>query len=406
MSTQTPKRILILSSRVGSGHVAAAAALERIFRRLPGLEVCNMDAMDYSTWLHDLTYSGLYFPMSRIAPWLMEWGYRAHHRPFATEPTLPTWDRLNAVRLTRRILEYRPDLTICTHFMPANLVGHLVATGRLTTSLSVVTTDYDVHGIWLGRTFSRYFVALEEARAHCCALGLPEERISVSGIPVDPVFEEPFDRSAALARHGLQPELPAVLVSAGTTGNSAIRQVIEQLHHVRRPIQVVVVCGRNQRLRRMIEALVADNQRFRVLGFSEEMPDLIRLSSLFIGKPGGLTAAECMAGGLPMLIIDPLPGQEERNSHHLLEEGVAMRCDDMTTIAYKVDRILGEPGLLAQMRSRARAFGRPDAARTLADVVLSDQSAPIQLSRTQRQQMIAVATGQTAAPAHIRRRSV
>jgi processive 1,2-diacylglycerol beta-glucosyltransferase len=406
MSTHPSKRILILSSRVGSGHIAAAAALERAFRRLPGLEVCNLDAMDYSTWLHDVTYSGLYFPMSRIAPWLMDWGYQASHRPFSTEPTLPIWDRLNATRLTRFIREYRPDLTICTHFMPANLVGHLVATGRLTTSLSVVTTDYDVHGIWLGRTFSRYFVALEEAKAHCCALGLPEERITVSGIPVDPVFEEPFDRTAALARHGLQPELPIVLVSAGTTGKSAIRQVVEQLLHVRQPIQVIVVCGHNQQLRRMIETLVGEHDRFRVLGFSEEMPDLIRFSSLFIGKPGGLTAAECMAAGLPMLIIDPLPGQEERNSHHLLEEGVAMRCDDMTTIAYKVDRILGQPGLLVRMRTRAHAFGRPDAARTLAQVALSDQSAPIQLTRTQRRQMIAVATGQAAAPDPASRRSV
>jgi len=160
------RRVLILSSRVGSGHITAAAALERVFRRIPNVEVCNLDAMDLSTRLHQITYTGLYFPMARVAPWLMDWGYHLSNRPFATEPTLPIWDRLNAATLIRFVREYNPDIAICTHFMPAGILGQLIASGQLSTSLSIVTTDYDFHGIWLDRTFSRYFVALDETKAH------------------------------------------------------------------------------------------------------------------------------------------------------------------------------------------------------------------------------------------------
>jgi processive 1,2-diacylglycerol beta-glucosyltransferase len=360
------------------------------------VEVCNLDAMDLSTRIHQITYSGLYFPMARVAPWLMEWGYQISDRPFATEPTLSIWDRLNAAPLARFVREYSPDITICTHFMPAGIVGQMIARGQIATSLSVVITDYDFHGIWLGRTFSRYFVALEETKAHCCALGLAEDRVIVSGIPVDPVFEAPFDRAAVLAKYGLCPDAPIVLVSAGASGNTSARRVVEQLMHVRHNLQAIVVCGRNEPLRRAIEALAAPQaERFRVLGYTEQMPDLMRLATLFIGKPGGLTAAECMAAGLPMLIIEPLPGQEDRNCNHLLEEGAAMRCNELTTIAHKVDRVLGDPGLLARMRSGARHFGRPGAARAIAEAALADLVQPIQLDREQRRRIVAAASGRT-----------
>jgi processive 1,2-diacylglycerol beta-glucosyltransferase len=350
--------------------------------------------MDLSTRIHQITYSGLYFPMARIAPWLMEWGYQISNQPFATEPTLPIWDRLNAAPLARFIREYQPDIVICTHFMPAGITGHLIARGQLATSLSVVLTDYDFHGIWLSRTFSRYFVALEETKAHCCALGLSEDRVIVSGIPVDPAFEQPFDRAGLLAMYGLRPDAPIVLVSAGASGNSSARLVVQQLLDARDDLQVVVVCGHNQALQREITAMVAPkSERFLVLGFSDRMPDLMRIATLFIGKPGGLSAAECMAAGLPMLIVDPLPGQEDRNCNHLLEEGVAMRCNEITAIGYKIERILSEPGLLGRMRDRARRFGSPGAARAIAEAALANQPEPIQLSRQQRRRIIALAAG-------------
>ena len=387
------KRVLILSASVGSGHVTAGAALERAFRGTPGVEAHHTDALALASGLLRTTYSGVYFPMARVAPWLMELGYQAQHRPFANEPALPLWDRLNAAPLARYIRAFQPDITVCTHYMPANMVGHLLARGQIATSLAIATTDYDFHGSWFCQHFSRYFVATEATRAYCCALGLPAGRVVAAGIPVDPALAAPADRAALLARHGLRADQPIVLLSAGASGAGPARQVAGQLRRARADLQVVVVCGRSQALREAIAALVGADARFRVLGFCDHMPDLLRLATLFIGKPGGMAAAECMAAGLPMLIVEALPGQEERNCDHLLAEGAARRCRDLAALPYAVDSILGDPGLLGRMRAGARRLGRPNAARAIAELSLAEPLAPIRLSRAQRRQIVAAASG-------------
>jgi processive 1,2-diacylglycerol beta-glucosyltransferase len=109
---------------------------------------------------------------------------------------------------------------------------------------------------------------------------------------------------------------------------------------------------------------------FRVLGYTNEMHRWMQMSDLFIGKPGGLTTAECLASGLPMVIVSPIPGQEDRNSDHLLEKGIAIKCNEFTTLPYKIDGLFSEPGRLETMRRNALAFGRPHAAMTIADTLL------------------------------------
>jgi len=150
------------------------------------------------------------------------------------------------------------------------------------------------------------------------------------------------------------------------------------LMKLRNAAQTVVVCGSNAELRREIETLTLSMaDKFRVLGFTSDMPDLVRAATLFIGKPGGLTASECMAAGTPMVIVLPIPGQEERNSDYLLEEGAAVRCNDIETVEFKIDQLLDNPERLAQLRANARRIGRPDAATVIAATTLADENAPV-----------------------------
>jgi processive 1,2-diacylglycerol beta-glucosyltransferase len=202
-----------------------------------------------------------------------------------------------------------------------------------------------------------------------------------------------------MRRYALEEEVPTILISAGAVGSGPTREIVAQVMQLRREVRAVVVCGRNIELRREVEAqVISQAQRFRVLGFSDDMPNLMRVSSLLIGKPGGLTASECMAAGLPMLIVNPIPGQEERNSDHLLEEGAAMRANQLTTLAFKVERILGEPGRLEQMRQNARRLGRPDAAEVIVDTLLRDTPVPLMITPAVQKQIAEVAAGVTLPP--------
>src|SRR4029453_9600934 len=132
------------------------------------------------------------------------------------------------------------------------------------------------------------------------------------------------------------------------------------------------------------EIVGAENPRFRVLGYTDRMHELMQLSDLFIGKPGGLTTSEALACALPMCVVSPIPGQEERNSDHLLEKGVAIKANELTTLPWKIDRLLDDPKRLAVMRANALKFGRPHAARDVVHTLIEDQLSPLVLDKAQR----------------------
>ena len=237
--------------------------------------------------------------------------------------------------------------------------------------------------MWLTRVFHRYFVAIDETKAHLAALGLPAERITVSGIPIDPVFAEPVDRAAVRAEFGLHVEKPTLLLSAGALGVGPTEFVVERLRALRTDAQTIVICGKSEELRERLAAKT--DARFHLLGYTDRMHDLMKISDLFIGKPGGLTTSEALACGLPMAIISPIPGQEERNTDHLLEEGAAIKFNELTTIPFKLDRLLNHPARWDAMRENARRFSHPHAARTIVETLLTDETQPFTLDADQRE---------------------
>jgi processive 1,2-diacylglycerol beta-glucosyltransferase len=238
-------------------------------------------------------------------PQLVGWWYQASDEPWKTDTFRLLFDRINADPLTRFIREFRPTITVCTHFMPAGIVAQLLAEGAIDTRLAIVTTDYDFHSMWLSPRFNRYFVALEETKVHLMALGLPEDRITVSGIPVDPAFEAPINRDDVLAHYHLQPDLPVILVSAGAAGIGPAREAVQQIMNMQDPIAGDRCVRQKRRTARRTDRTGREPQakRFRVLGFTDDMPSLMKIATILIGKPGGLTSSEAMAAGLPMVII-------------------------------------------------------------------------------------------------------
>jgi processive 1,2-diacylglycerol beta-glucosyltransferase len=384
------KRVLIISTSAGTGHVRAAQALEKEFAADPRVgQVIHEDALKFTNKLFRDFYSTLYMKLVRNAPDVLGWVYRASDEPWKGEAARSQLDRLNTQKLIKFIREYDPHITVCTHFMPAGIISHLMEKEQLETNHSIVVTDFDCHAMWLSRLFQRYFVALDETKAHLEALGLPAERITVSGIPIDPVFAQPVDRKAARLTYGLHPEKTTLLLSAGALGVGPTELVVERLQHLRHDTQTIVICGRSEDVReRVLRAIGGHNPRFCILGYSDRMHELMRISDLFIGKPGGLTTSEALACGLPMAVFSPIPGQEERNSDHLLEEGAGIRCNELTTLPFKIDRLLDQPDRLAAMRRAAAAMGRPRAARTVVQTLLDDDLPPLVLAP---QQMEAIA---------------
>jgi processive 1,2-diacylglycerol beta-glucosyltransferase len=377
------RRVLILAAGIGSGHNIAAGVLESCFRTAPDVEtVQELDILESTNEVYRTLYDDGYFAMVDAVPWLVGWGYDAKDPPFKLAPWISLWDRINTTSTVKAIKAFRPDIVVCTHFLPTRLVSLMLTRGVLDARLAVVTTDYDFQGLWLTSPFNHFFVARDETKAHMAAIGVPADRITVSGIPVQPGLADAIDHDAVLNRYDLRPDRPILLISAGAAGGTYTQTIVQQTFQLRNDFQAVVVCGRNEQLKSQIEGLVAlRRDRYRVLGYTTDMPDLMRAATLFVGKPGGLSSSECMAAGLPMILIHPIPGQEVRNSDFLLEEGAAVRCNYETTVGYKIDQLLAEPDRIARMAESARQIGRPEASAQIASSVLADQSAPLWISQ-------------------------
>ena len=372
------KKVLILSVSAGAGHLRAAEALERAFHlKDPALEVRHIDTLQYTNKIFRHLYSKAYIEMVNKMPEVLGWLYDHLDKPWKNERRRLALDKLNTRPFVKMLKEYQPDITVCTHFLPAEIISWLKAKERLGCRQSIVVTDFDVHAMWLCHHYERYFVALDETRIHLEKLGIPRDKITVSGIPIDPVFAEQKSRREMRAKHGLRQDVTTILLSAGGFGVGPIEHILKSLMtDMRNPAQVIALCGRNQKLKNRIDHLAAGlspDRRFSIkaVGHTTAVDEYMSASDILLGKPGGLTTSEALAKGLVFVIVNPIPGQEERNSDHLLEEGVAIRCNNLPVLADKIDLLLNNPERMNAMRSNARRMARPQAATEVVARLLS-----------------------------------
>lgn len=373
------RKVLVLSASAGAGHVRAAQAIERALAEMGAAqEVHHIDTLEYTNKVFHNLYSKAYIDMVNKAPTLLGWLYDQFDKPWKNERRRLAFDKLNTRPFVKMLKQHQPDIVICTHFLPAEIISWLKAKKRLDTRQAIVVTDFDVHAMWLCHHYEHYFVALEETRVHMERLGVPGHKIRVTGIPIDPVFTRKKDRLAMCRKHGLKSDRTTILVSAGGFGVGPIENLMRLLLELQHPVQVIAICGRNKGLKKQIDELTARLPGshpvvIKPIEYTTEMDEYMAAADIVLGKPGGLTTSEALAMGLVFVIVNPIPGQEERNADHLLEEGVAIRCNNLPTLPYKIDRLLDDPTRFKAMQSRTQALARPRAAFDIITTLLSLQ---------------------------------
>lgn len=365
------KKVLILSAAVGAGHLRAAEALEKAFKlQNAAAEIRNVDVLNYTNPLFRTLYGKAYIDMVNTMPEVLGWMYDSLDKPWQNERRRLALDRLNAQPFIKFLKEYKPDIAVCTHFLPAEIISWLTAKQKISFPQAIVVTDFDVHAMWLCHHFERYFVALEETRVHLEKLGIPPEKITVSGIPIDPVFAQKKDKTEMREKYSLEKDKLTILVSAGGFGVGNIEYLLTALADLETPAQILAVCGRNAELKTKLEKLSReklDNERvnFKPIGFTTEMDEYMSAADLIVGKPGGLTTSEALAKGLIFVIVNPIPGQEERNSDHLLEKGAAIKCNNLPTLAYKIDQLISDKSRFETMKENVLRLANPKSAEII-----------------------------------------
>ncbi|MEP6723029.1 MAG: glycosyltransferase [Variovorax sp.] len=375
-------QLLILSVSAGNGHVRAAQALAATAETLnPPCSAVHVDAMAHVAGGFRKVYTDWYIQLVNRAPEL--WSYlhqKADSTPHsATSQRLRRGiERVSAGALLREIHRTKPKAIVCTHFLPAELLMRERNRGRLDCPVWLQVTDYDLHNMWIVPGMAGYLAATEEVAFRMRARGLPADRIHVTGIPVMPVFSQPdapeLARDACVSRLGLDPARKVILMASGGAGVGDLPSMVERVLALGGPgsdFQVIAVAGRNAAAHEALKALAQRMPgRLVAMGFTNEMEKLMAAADLVVTKPGGLTISECLALGKPMLLVSPIPGQEEHNAGFLMEEGAAWLAYDSIGLEYKVARLMAAPEQLARMAQKSRSLGKPDAARRVLDCVL------------------------------------
>lgn len=372
-------RLLILSVSAGNGHVRAAQALEAAaLQRLPAAEVAHLDAMQFVASGFRKLYTDGYLRLVNHHPEM--WSYL--HQKSDSTPHAATsqrlrraMERLSSGTLLRQVSQRTPQAVLCTHFLPAELLLREQQRGRFEGPVWLQVTDFDLHNMWVVPGMAGYFAATDEVAHRMLARGLPPGRVHVTGIPVMPAFSPPADAQAARAEAlrplGLDPARRCVLAVSGGAGVGGLAEAVGQMLALPGDFQVIAVAGRNEAARRALEDLAASHPgQLHAVGFTDAMHRLMTAADLVVTKPGGLTVSECLALGKPMLLVSPIPGQEEHNAGYLMEQGAAWLAYDSIGLLYKLQRLMAEPHTLAAMAAASRALGRPGAAHAVLDRVL------------------------------------
>ena len=351
----------------------AAEALELRAREL-GHEAVHIDLMDLVPALFRRLYSASYLRIVESQPAL--WGYLYH----ASDRTAPNSrvtrlrkavEALNTGAFRRRITELAPDVVICTHFLPAQVLSQMTAKGTFDKPVWVCVTDFDVHQLWAHPHMAGYCVAAEEVAWRMRERSIGGAAVRVTGIPIMPAFQAPLERALCAEELGIDPGRTTLLLMSGGFGVGAIDQLAERILSIPGPHQLVALAGRNEKLLQKLRGVAARHPgRIFPLGFTRTVERVMACADVALSKPGGLTTSECLALGLPMVVISPIPGQEERNADYLLEHGAALKAHDAAGLEYRIRRLLGEPGLLQELRTAAAGLGRPDAATRVLEEAL------------------------------------
>lgn len=368
-------KVLILYASAGHGHEKAARAVEAECRATGAYDVSMVDVLGLTSFGFGGHYRAFYFFMIRCIPWLWGFFYAVTDLSWVYSFVRPL-RRLNnhffARKLETLVSSEAPDVIVSTHFLSTEVVSHLKKKGRVNSRLTTVVTDYMPHTFWITAECDAYAVATQLTKEAMKRRRVPEEKIRVTGIPIELKFSTPLTRDDASRSLGLDPSAFTALITSGGAGVGIAGPLVDRLAILEPPIQQLVVCGTNKPLLAQLRSKYEGRPRLHFYGFVENIHELMTASDLIVGKGGGLTITESLCIGKPMVLFGAVPGQETRNVDQVVGCGAARAAGSLREVVEHVTVFRQDVRVYREAVTAIEKIRRPHSAREILRLALGD----------------------------------
>lgn len=364
--------VLFLTASTGGGHLKAAEAVqEYIDIEYTDSRTLIVDTLKYISPIVDKLIVGSYLNTVRSTPNLYGMLYRRAETNESITDITKTFSHLMSSRLCSLIDSFQPSAIVCTHTLPVQMLSDLKRKNKVQIPLIAIVTDFVNHLFWKLDHVDAFVVAHEYIRQDMIRMGLDGKRIHTLGIPVSREFYRVPQRKTLLEEFGLI-DMPTALIMGGSLGFGEIKGIFQALLNCQRDLQIIAVTGTNAKLKKQLESCAINSYRpVRIFSYTERIADLMEIADFLITKPGGLTVSEALTKRLPMFLISPIPGQEEKNARFLINSGVAVRIMPDDNIDSILCQTLDNPLRLKHMKEMAGYLAKPGAAEDIALLVES-----------------------------------
>ena len=371
-------KILIFYGSYGGGHLSASRSIkDYIQNNYPDSEIMIVDCIEYINKLFNKVTTKAYVDFSKNARWIWKQLYYGSESGGLAKIS-NSINRIMAIKLDKLIQEFCPTLIISTHPFSSQMCAILKQKGKVSCTLATVMTDYAPHNQWLvaHEFVDYYFVAHEGMKEQLIERGVEPNKIYATGIPLSNRFLLNYDKPKILQEYNLSPDKKTILFFCGGEygfGKDKTFNRLKAIIDTFPNLQVIAIAGRNEKMKERFDALVEETNSqntVRILSYTNQVPELMSVSDLVITKPGGLTTTESLASGLPLIIIDPLPGQEEENADFIEKSGAGRwikENDDIQNILFDV---LGNTYKLQDMKIRARLIAKKNSTKDICEKLL------------------------------------
>ena len=375
------KKVLIFYASYGGGHLNAAKSIkECIDTNYPNYETELIDCMKYINKPIEKITTAAYREMAKKAPWA--WGkiYSDSQKgPLAHISSRS--NKIFAIKLLKLLREKQPDIIISTHPFGSQMCSYLKRKGKITAEIATIMTDFSPHDQWLvGSDFTDYFfVAHDKMKDYLISKNIPEEKIFATGIPISSRFLKQYNKEEILKEFDLQKDKKTILFFGGGEfglGKTQTVEIFESLIRDFNDLQVIAISGKNPKMKESFNNIVQKYNKensVKILEYTNQVPELMSISDLVVSKPGGLTTSESLASNLPMIIINPIPGQEEENAEFLESHGVGIWIRKHVSPDEIFKDIFSTPEKLQQMKENTNKLTKKHSTEDICKICLSQK---------------------------------